>query len=448
MRELRSADPALRKILQPQKVNPSEEYVRSMFALPYEHGGERVWFHTLTRQMVSGIPDIPERISGKEIAADPELSELARGYFMAPAGKDESSFYTGLYRILNALVQTKGVMKYVILPTTACNARCVYCFEQGRRQETMKPGTAEQVVQYIRETKGDGEIEILWFGGEPLAAVPIIDCICEGLRKNNILYWGNMVTNGSLITEEMADRMRDFWKIRNVHVSMDGKEEDYIARKRYVKGGDHYHTVLRNIRFLAERGIRVQVHCNTDGDNLPGAGEFLADLAAAVPDKRNVDVCFFLLDQDLDTEREIEVRRQMLEINDRIRSLGFPGKDSRLRLHGLRNYFCLADRGSIVIAPDGSLYACECCPENSRIGHLTERPDISEARKQFTRIERQQSECTTCPFLTVCTPYEFCAPRSPRCRERRALLVEMQVRAFLKGEISAEEDTDPDENGY
>ena len=446
MKELRRADPSLQKILPPQKINPSGEYVRSMFALPYEHGGERVWFHTLTRQLVGGVPDIPERISGEKIAAAPELFELTRSYFMAPAGKDESAFYAGLFRILNTMTLKKGVMGYMILPTTACNARCVYCFEQGRRQETMTAETAEQVVRYIRDTKGKGEIEIGWFGGEPLAAVPVIDRISEGLRAEGIPFASYMVTNGSLITEEIADRMKDAWKIRNVQVSMDGNEEDYIARKCYVSSGDHYHTVLRNIRLLADRGIQVLVRCNTDGYNLPGTEEFLADLAAAVPDKRNVDVRFSLLDQVRDTDREIEVRKQMLGTREKIRSFGFEGKDGRFRIPDLRRYFCMADRGSVVIAPDGALYACGACREGSRVGHLTENPDTSEARSRLCTLVRHQSECGACPYLPECTPYAFCAQRSPKCRERRALQVETQVRAFLEGENAGEEDMIPSED--
>ena len=443
MTELRRGDPTLRKILPPQKTDPAGIYVRSQFAVPCAHRGKQTWFHMLTRQMVQCEQPIPERATGEEILRVPEWSELAGGYFFAPEGKDENAFYLGLYRILHAMHRKKGVKGYTILPTTVCNARCVYCFEEGRRQETMKPETAEQVVRYIRETRRPEEIDIQWFGGEPLVAVPVIDAICAGLRKEKIPFAAMMVTNGSLITDAVADRMRDEWNIRTVQVSMDGNEADYTARKRYVRGGAVYRDVLRNIRRLAEREIRVIVRCNVDEENLPGIREFLGDLDAAVPDKRSVDVHLSLLNQVRASDREAEVWKQAAEARQLVKEYGFAAGDRWSRLRDLRNFFCMADLGSVVLTPDGSVYACESCTEESRVGSLVSAAENPGARERFLQAGQVPERCRGCAFLPECTANTFCPIRDARCREVQEILFGERVKAFFENRDRENGEPDP-----
>ncbi len=444
LKECRRADPALRKILPPQAVRRDGAYVRSQFALPFEHEGRRLWFHTLTRQLAEPEGRLPERVTAEEAAGNGELEELIRAYYLVPEGKDECAFYMGVFRIMHAMVRRKGIAGYTILPTTACNARCVYCFEEGRPQTTMTQETAEKTAEYIIRTRRPGEIVLNWFGGEPLAAPAVIDFITERVREAGIPFQGNITTNGSLITEKTADRMAGPWQIRHAQVSMDGDEADYAARKRYPAGKGHYRRVLSAVRMLAERGVKVSVRSNVDEENIGGVGAFLSDLAEAVPDKSNVDVYLSGLNAVRESGGSPALWRKIAESRPLIRSFGFRARDSRFTLYDFRNRHCMADMGSVVIGPDGSLYACEHCSEEMRYGNLTDGSADPEKEERIRGTDSVREKCRKCPFLPECTPFASCPVQDAGCREIRMLRFQIRTAEYLEGKAPAAEEEVPD----
>ncbi len=432
MRELRKADPLLEKILPPPRPDVTVPYVRSVYALPMAEGG-RLWFSTLTRRVAELDAPMPERVPAGEALREGETADLIRGGFLVPEGKDESAHYMDLFRILHALTAEKGVKGYTILPTTVCNARCVYCFEEGRRQVTMTRELTEQTIRYIMNTRRSGETELHWFGGEPLAAAHVIDTISGALTGAGVPFTGDITTNGSLIDAETADRMAGPWRIRHAQVSMDGDEADYTARKRYLGGNGQYRAVLRAVRMLAEREIRVSVRCNVDEANLETVPAFLADLAEAAPDRRNIMVYLSPLNAARSGNRGAEIWRGIAEARQMIRDAGFGGTDSRFTFGNLRNFHCMADLGSVVIAPDGRLYSCEHCPPESCFGTVADGGQDPAERERFCRTDRLREKCRGCPFLPVCTPFASCPVQEEQCREIHMLRFRVQAADFLSG---------------
>ena len=136
MRELAKPDGTLKKILPAQKLHPDTEYVRSQFTLPFSHEGRHIVYSTLTRQLWELDQPLGERFMTSEIEADEDLTTLMKGYFLVPEGKDECAFYEGLSQMLQALKKPKGIRGYTNLPTLACNARCVYCYEESLKLQT------------------------------------------------------------------------------------------------------------------------------------------------------------------------------------------------------------------------------------------------------------------------------------------------------------------------
>lgn len=414
MKEWKKPDPALRKLLPPQKLREGA-YRRSRFALPYERDGKTLWFHTVTRQLIEPEEALPETVSAEEIFDNPELLALAEAYYLVPSDKDECGFYTNLFRVLNLYVRPKGIGGYILLPTTACNARCVYCYEEGCKPETMTPETAAQVVRYIRRTKAPGQIALRWFGGEPLLAGSVMDAICAGLREAGVDFLGSMITNGSRVTEETVSRMKGLWNVTRVQVSMDGDAADYTARKRYAGNTDMYPRVLAGIRQMAEAGIRVSVRCNVDGENIHTLPTFLADLSRAVPDKECVRVAFTGLYQARGSEGSLELWKKISEARTLLRDYGFDGRDARFEVQEFRKHHCMADMGSSVIGPDGSLYACEHCLPESRFGSVWEETADFEKRARFAATDRPRPECRECAFLPECTAFASCPVRDADC---------------------------------
>ena len=84
---------------------------------------------------------------------------------------------------------------------------------------------------------------------------------------------------------------------------------------------------------------------------------------------------------------------------------------------------CMADGGSVLITPEGNIYACEHCPENAKFGDIWHGVTDEAARKEFCRTDIIREKCRTCPFLPDCTTFASCPIEDTHCREVREMMV-------------------------
>lgn len=432
--ELNPADPALMRILPQQEPRLNATYVPSQFALTFAHNGKRYAFHTLTKQLLEAeLPDASEW--------NIENEALIRGLFLVPKGKDEHAYYQSVVALLRTIVRRKGNNGFMILPTLACNARCVYCYEEGMKPVSMTEETADATVRYIVETHAKEPVKINWFGGEPLLRPDIIDRVCEGLRQAGVPYRCGMVSNGSLITPEIIAKMKGLWNVTGIQISVDGNEADYIARKRYCVYRDYYHTVMDAVSRMSEAGIRVFVRCNTDESILPGIPQFLKDFAAGVAHRENVRLYFVPLDQVRTGENALSMWKKILETRSLIEEAGIRPFLQNSPSLTLSVSHCMADGGSAVIGPDGKLYPCDHCPPEACFGDVFNGTTNEAARTAFCRTDATREMCRCCPLLPNCTGFSACPVQDRECRTVREMLTIDALKRFIdKKEIEADAD--------
>ena len=188
-----------------------------------DHDGKVLLHNTVTGKLVVLTQKEAEKLDELPAIYSPVIEDMINNHFLVPNNYDE---HREVYRLRTILRRIGEIQKpneityYTILPTTACNARCYYCFEHGSKIVTMTEQTANEVVEFIVRNCGDKRIHIAWFGGEPTLATARIDQICEGLIKNEIKYSSSITTNGYLIDEEMAHRAKRLWRLKYVNMSI------------------------------------------------------------------------------------------------------------------------------------------------------------------------------------------------------------------------------------
>ena len=433
MREIRKTDETLAKILPSVRPLPGVIYVPTQFSLSFVHNGKAYVINTLTRECLEA--ELPERCQAGEA-----YDALIDKRFLVPEGRDECAWYNSVSALLRAYSKKKGYGGYTILPTLACNARCVYCYEEGMKQVTMKPETAEQTIRYIVDTHCNEDVRLHWFGGEPLLCPDIIDRICEGLRESCVAYHSTMISNGSLITQDIIAKMTGLWHLDRIQISMDGAEGDYIARKRYNRYQDEYHRVMEAVSALSEAGIRVAIRCNVDEGNFDRVPVFLDDLKISVAHKENVKLYLAPLYGIRAGENALSIWQKVIEARPMIEAAGFSTTSLVKGEQGYRINRCMADGGGVVIGPDGSLYPCEHCPPESRFGDIWHGVTDENARKEFCRVDRTRKKCRICPFLPDCTSFASCPVQDYHCRE----VHEMMKIAYLRRLIDNLDSGNPD----
>jgi uncharacterized protein len=159
---------------------------------------------------------------------------------------------------------------YFIL-TEDCNFNCSYCYVKaemppGHKSRTMSQETARAgVAAYARfaDSGENGQNMIILYGGEPLLNIEVVKTIVsetERYKSEKRLPVNTrilIITNGSLLTPEIADFFRDHNV--QVSVSLDGDQEATDSCRVFADRRGTFATVMTGIRTAQKKGCDVSL---------------------------------------------------------------------------------------------------------------------------------------------------------------------------------------------
>lgn len=446
MKILKSGTATVEKIIYRKSLSDNSLYKLSQFTLFYEENDSCLLRNMMTGEVISLSQE--EKCAVRELISSPRnygflvdngLTELAMKRYIVQIDCDELKQYQQTVFLMKTISgKKKGLTSYIIFPTTGCNARCIYCFEEGYAVHTMSQETADKVVEFICKTKHDGKILLHWFGGEPLAAANTIQHICRKLQENGVEFSSQMVTNASLVTKEMAQEARELWHLERVQVSLDGAKEDYTLRKAYYRPDKHnYDVVMQSIHYLINQGINVNLRVNVDFENIVRISGFLKDIRAEFDDMEHLSLYLTPLYQAQKSERIMELYQEIFRLYDIQKKIGIPFTRRENPNTGVRLNYCMADSmdSCVVITPLGVLNNCEHLPEGNSWGNVydgvTDEQKFSALKKTMPVDER----CAKCTFLPMCTPFfkNGCDSWFDKCSEYRRMSMEFSLHNLLSG---------------
>lgn len=133
--------------------------------------------------------------------------------------------------------------------TRNCNFKCLHCYNNSGTScnDEMTDLEVRDLINEIAEIKPSN---FCFCGGEPLLRADLLIDMAKILSGRGILC--SFVTNGYLLTKELAIRIREVG-IDNIQLSLDGDEEAH-DRLRNKKGA--YRSVIRALDILQSVGIR------------------------------------------------------------------------------------------------------------------------------------------------------------------------------------------------
>ena len=452
MKILKQGDSRVTKIINRKSLEEGAKYKVSQFVYPFSEDGRHLLYSTFTKEVVElTVPEwqafrkIKAAPAGCDFVAENGLEQLALSRYIVEADYDEIGQYKSVVFILKTMAGTKpGYSSYIIWPTSGCNARCIYCFEEGFKSRTMTTKTADRVIEFIKDTKQNGKIKIKWFGGEPLLGHKLISYMCRKLKENDIDFESTMITNCSLVTEELAKEISELWNMKRIQVSLDGDKADYEKRKRYYAPDKHnYETVIRGIRFLAAQGLKINLRCNVDGNNIDGLAAFVDQLKADIGNIENINLYLSPLFGVDKCRPSDELFAKMSALTEYCRSIGLSKSSHNTDTEFKVNY-CMADSmdKSIGIGPDGEFNNCDSLLEKNVWGNIFDGVTDQKRLEELKSPADIDEKCRSCCFLPKCTPFyrQRCPLNLKECFEFNSMKTESYLRAMLKGVTETDDD--------
>ena len=145
--------------------------------------------------------------------------------------------------------------------TAACNLLCKHCRGSSTVQTPegeLTTGEAKQLLDGIRET---GTPIIIMSGGEPLMRPDILEIIAYGTQLG---FRMTLATNGTMITEELACRLRDAG-VQRVSISLDGRRATHDTFR--CQPGC-FEKSMEGIENLKKAGIEFQINTTVSRFNV------------------------------------------------------------------------------------------------------------------------------------------------------------------------------------
>ncbi len=291
-------------------------------------------------------------------------------------------------------------------PTYQCNFRCKYCyvnFEGGR----MQPDVEERVVKFIdHELPGFQQLNITWFGGEPLLCFDTIVRVSRRIREVALRYGVGLrifvTTNGYLLKRGTARTLSEAGA-RFFHVTVDGSQRYHDHLRVLANGGPTYVNVMDNLLNLLSDVVdaHVTLRMNTNEDNIGSLYEVLEGIPADFRKRIQVNVTPILTGESTPSPRLYRL------INSAVRNAlesGYLYYDIHIPVR--RRTFCTADRRrNFQIGPDGTLYKCSPSDKPEvQVGYLNAQglPDLNQNYDVWHRVAPVGDRCLDCPYLCFC----------------------------------------------
>ena len=396
---------AVKRLIKPCDYHKDVHFSKYCLRIPCKEG--ELFYNNLSHELI--LLDEEEK---NNYLNNQKLKEELIDHLFLVNEDDETKRVKEFKNIISLFNRKKELNKFVIFPTTDCNARCFYCYELTRKRIHMNEEVAKDVANYIIKKNNSNKISIQWFGGEPLYNYKAIDIISDILNEKRINFNSTMVSNGYLFDEELIDKAVNKWHLEYVQITIDGTEELYNATKAYIyKDPSPFKKIINNMHLLLEKGIRVEARLNMDNRNVDDLNILSDQLLSEFGKYNNFTIYTRLLKDFGHKIHEFNSIKEALDNYEKLQNKLLASGHGQI--HYVQKEYqynqCMADDdGSITILPDGRIGKCEHESEENLIGSIYDESfdeEMIKSWKDSIFIE----DCNNCFLYPNCILLKKCA---------------------------------------
>ena len=309
--------------------------------------------------------------------------------------------------------------------TSACNLKCIHCRACPVEERSPEDLTTEEGRTLIDQISSFAKPVLVLSGGEPLVRPDVFEIAAYGASRGLRMA---LATNGTLVTSEVARKMKDSG-IQRVSVSIDGANaETHDSFRRIPCAFDEAWRGIENIKAV---GIPFQINTTVTKHNIAE----IPDILKLAIDRGAVALHIFLLvptgcGKEIADEEMIEPAEYERVLNwfyDRskdtkiglkatcaphyFRIMRQRAKEEGIKItaetHGFEAMTkgCLAGSGVCFVSHKGEVYPCGYLPVsagNVRREHFKDIWENAEVFKVLRDEDNLEGKCGYCEFRRIC----------------------------------------------
>lgn len=315
--------------------------------------------------------------------------------------------------------------------TGKCNLRCDYCSHFSGAGDVSTDLSTEAWLDFFGELNRCAVMDVTLQGGEPFCRTDFEELI-DGIVRNRMRF--SILTNGTLITRELAAFLADTGRCDGVQVSIDGAIP--ITHDAF-RGKGNFRRAIDGIRHLQRRKVPVSVRVTIHKKNVYELGsiaKLLIEDIGLAGFSTNAASFMGLCRQNsemvqLSTEERTHAMASLLKLNkrynDRIAASAGPLAEARIWRSMIKNSrsdarsvnaggclsACNGIFDTLAVRSDGVMVPCiqlshlelgrinqddlqQVWQDHPELGRLRNRQNLSLSSFEF---------CEGCAFIQACT---------------------------------------------
>ncbi len=255
--------------------------------------------------------------------------------------------------------------------TERCNRHCLHCYQNGHLIEDLPFADLDLMLGHMVEAlaKWDKQGSLSFTGGEPFVRPTELLALMDKVDDIRNFAYYDVLTNGSLISDDIAIALKTKRKLRRVQVSLEGSTPEINDA---IRGEGSYTETLNSIRKMKKHGLSISVMCTISRINYQ-------DIPALIKVLNNEGVDTFAMERLIPEGKGESLRDQLLspeelkELYESIYEIALQKKGTRILMY--RPLFtlinpddpdigalCSVGNNALTIMPDGTLYPCRRLP--------------------------------------------------------------------------------------
>lgn len=380
-------------------------------------------FLLISNSLSSSLIRIPEcnkklffdKISNIDNVSKESINELESFGIIVPDFYNEEAIAN--VRILDTI--SENVLTLLIVPVFDCDFDCSYCYESFF-DKRMDYSIIDNIEKYlIKNLKDKKQLNICWFGGEPLLAFDIISYAMKKFynicKKYKIIFNQSIITNGYNLTSEKIESLIKY-NCSHIQVTLDG-DRNIHNKYRYLKNkGKTFDQIISNLKYIRDnvksRFLTVTIRVNVTKDIFQNIENFISLLENEFNESKYFRVMWRYV-EDWGGEKVKQIQNKLGNLN-LMRKIFSLLKNKKLNINAHTRIFncgmtvCGAIKKNFyIIGPDSNIFKCTLKmykDELCNIGYLDDNGImvLNNAKEAMWRYVEISKNCKSCKFYPSC----------------------------------------------